>query len=189
MQWSEALEAGNRMHAPYSHSHSGVAALGTAADIYSGTYIENAAFGGTAAALQAALIFMNMAGGDHARHPPRPCWWKASNATLSVGKYLCHRRPGSVRISPCSAINSVFAEADTHLFVISLCMILNINLSPSPFHIGITNFVTITVHIFSDNLGSVRPVLKCQLAKSSHTWNWNTKANDALYIPYAGLSC
>lgn len=61
---AKALEAANRSHAPYSLSHSGVALQDSCGRIYSGAYIENAAFNPGLPPLQAALIFMNMAGGD-----------------------------------------------------------------------------------------------------------------------------
>ncbi|WP_413482075.1 cytidine deaminase [Morganella psychrotolerans] len=61
---AKALEAANRSHAPYSLSHSGVALQDSRGRIYSGAYIENAAFNPGLPPLQAALIFMNMAGGD-----------------------------------------------------------------------------------------------------------------------------
>lgn len=78
----KALEAANRSHAPYSHSHSGVALQDSRGRIYSGAYIENAAFNPGLPPLQAALIFMNMAGGDlHDIH--RAVLVEGSNATLS----------------------------------------------------------------------------------------------------------
>lgn len=78
----KALEAANRSHAPYSHSHSGVALQDSRGRIYSGAYIENAAFNPGLPPLQAALIFMNMAGGDlHDIH--RAVLVEGSNAMLS----------------------------------------------------------------------------------------------------------
>lgn len=78
----KALEAANRSHAPYSHSHSGVALQDSCGRIYSGAYIENAAFNPGLPPLQAALIFMNMAGGDlHDIH--RAVLVEGSNAMLS----------------------------------------------------------------------------------------------------------
>ncbi|MDX7988268.1 cytidine deaminase [Xenorhabdus sp. 12] len=59
-----ALDAANRSHAPYSHSHSGIALQDAQGKIYAGRYAENAAFNPSLPPLQAALIFMNMSGGD-----------------------------------------------------------------------------------------------------------------------------
>ncbi|OTA16418.1 cytidine deaminase [Xenorhabdus vietnamensis] len=59
-----ALDAANRSHAPYSQSHSGIALLDEQGKIYTGRYAENAAFNPSLPPLQAALIFMNMAGGN-----------------------------------------------------------------------------------------------------------------------------
>ncbi|CDG17141.1 cytidine deaminase [Xenorhabdus doucetiae] len=59
-----ALEAANRSHAPYSQSHAGIALLDEQGKIYTGRYAENAAFNPSLPPLQAALIVMNMAGGN-----------------------------------------------------------------------------------------------------------------------------
>ncbi|MDC9589015.1 cytidine deaminase [Xenorhabdus sp. XENO-10] len=58
------LAAANRSHAPYSQSHSGIALQDEQGKIYTGRYAENAAFNPSLPPLQAALIFMNMAGGN-----------------------------------------------------------------------------------------------------------------------------
>ncbi|NHB91504.1 cytidine deaminase [Photorhabdus cinerea] len=60
-----ALDAANQSHAPYSNSYSGIALLGKDGKIYSGRYAENAAFNPSLPPLQAALILMNMSGGDY----------------------------------------------------------------------------------------------------------------------------
>lgn len=79
---AKALEAANRSHAPYSLSHSGVALQDSRGRIYSGAYIENAAFNPGLPPLQAALIFMNMAGGDlHDIH--RAVLVEGNNAAIS----------------------------------------------------------------------------------------------------------
>ncbi|WP_445374311.1 cytidine deaminase [Photorhabdus tasmaniensis] len=59
-----ALDAANRSHAPYSNSYSGIALLGKDGKIYPGRYAENAAFNPSLPPLQAALILMNISGGD-----------------------------------------------------------------------------------------------------------------------------
>ncbi|NHB95304.1 cytidine deaminase [Photorhabdus stackebrandtii] len=59
-----ALDAANRSHAPYSNSYSGTALLGKDGKIYPGRYAENAAFNPSLPPLQAALILMNISGGD-----------------------------------------------------------------------------------------------------------------------------
>ncbi|WP_434525353.1 cytidine deaminase [Photorhabdus asymbiotica] len=59
-----ALDAANQSHAPYSHSYSGTALLGKNGKIYPGRYAENAAFNPSLPPLQAALILMNISGGD-----------------------------------------------------------------------------------------------------------------------------
>ncbi|MBD1226498.1 cytidine deaminase [Xenorhabdus griffiniae] len=59
-----ALDAANRSHAPYSQSHAGIALQDEQGKIYTGRYAENAAFNPSLPPLQAALIFMNMAGGN-----------------------------------------------------------------------------------------------------------------------------
>ncbi|MDR0219734.1 MAG: cytidine deaminase [Enterobacteriaceae bacterium] len=60
-----ALDAANRSHAPYSRSHAGVALMDEQGRIYHGRYAENAAFNPSLPPLQAALILMNMSGGDY----------------------------------------------------------------------------------------------------------------------------
>ncbi|HBL7240507.1 cytidine deaminase [Serratia liquefaciens] len=59
-----ALAAANQSHAPYSNAHSGVALEAEDGTIYSGRYAENAAFNPSLPPLQAALILMNISGGD-----------------------------------------------------------------------------------------------------------------------------
>ncbi|MDC9614579.1 cytidine deaminase [Xenorhabdus khoisanae] len=59
-----ALDAANHSHAPYSQSHSGIALQDEQGRIYIGRYAENAAFNPSLPPLQAALILMNMSGGD-----------------------------------------------------------------------------------------------------------------------------
>ena len=59
-----ALAAANQSHAPYSNAHSGVALETEDGTIYTGRYAENAAFNPSLPPLQAALILMNVSGGD-----------------------------------------------------------------------------------------------------------------------------
>ncbi len=59
-----ALDAANQSYAPYSNSYSGAALLGKDGKIYPGRYAENAAFNPSLPPLQAALILMNISGGD-----------------------------------------------------------------------------------------------------------------------------
>ncbi|BET96309.1 cytidine deaminase [Xenorhabdus taiwanensis] len=59
-----ALDAANHSHAPYSQSHAGIALQDEQGKIYTGRYAENAAFNPSLPPLQAALIFMNMAGSN-----------------------------------------------------------------------------------------------------------------------------
>ncbi|MFV8979518.1 cytidine deaminase [Serratia fonticola] len=59
-----ALDAANRSHAPYSTAHSGVALEAEDGKVYAGRYAENAAFNPSLPPLQAALILMNVSGGD-----------------------------------------------------------------------------------------------------------------------------
>lgn len=59
-----ALAAANQSHAPYSNAHSGVVLEAEDGTIYSGRYAENAAFNPSLPPLQAALILMNVSGGD-----------------------------------------------------------------------------------------------------------------------------
>ncbi|CAI1543325.1 Cytidine deaminase [Serratia quinivorans] len=59
-----ALSAANQSHAPYSNAHSGVALEADDGRIYTGRYAENAAFNPSLPPLQAALILMNVSGGD-----------------------------------------------------------------------------------------------------------------------------
>lgn len=58
----QAIKAANASHAPYSHSHSGVAVETLSGRIYAGRYAENAAFNPSLPPLQAALILLNMHG-------------------------------------------------------------------------------------------------------------------------------
>ncbi|MDW5501004.1 cytidine deaminase [Pseudomonas lundensis] len=59
-----ALAAANQSHAPYSNAHSGVALEAEDGTIYTGRYAENAAFNPSLPPLQAALVLMNVSGGD-----------------------------------------------------------------------------------------------------------------------------
>lgn len=59
-----ALAAANHSHAPYSNAHSGVALEGDDGRVYAGRYAENAAFNPSLPPLQAALVLMNLSGGD-----------------------------------------------------------------------------------------------------------------------------
>ncbi|MBI6550385.1 cytidine deaminase [Xenorhabdus lircayensis] len=59
-----ALDAANLSHAPYSQSHAGIALQDEQGKVYTGRYAENAAFNPSLPPLQAALIFMNMSGGN-----------------------------------------------------------------------------------------------------------------------------
>ncbi|MGJ0624828.1 cytidine deaminase [Xenorhabdus bovienii] len=59
-----ALDAANQSHAPYSQSHAGIALLDEQDQVYTGRYAENAAFNPSLPPLQAALILMNMSGGN-----------------------------------------------------------------------------------------------------------------------------
>ncbi len=59
-----ALAAANHSHAPYSTAHSGVALEDEDGKIYAGRYAENAAFNPSLPPLQAALVLMNISGGD-----------------------------------------------------------------------------------------------------------------------------
>lgn len=59
-----ALAAANRSHAPYSQAHSGVALETADGEIHAGCYAENAAFNPSLPPLQAALILLNLSGGD-----------------------------------------------------------------------------------------------------------------------------
>lgn len=59
-----ALAAANRSHAPYSNAHSGVALEAEDGTVYTGRYAENAAFNPSLPPLQAALVLMNLSGGD-----------------------------------------------------------------------------------------------------------------------------
>ncbi|WP_337264767.1 MULTISPECIES: cytidine deaminase [unclassified Serratia (in: enterobacteria)] len=59
-----ALAAANRSHAPYSNAHSGVALEAEDGTVYAGRYAENAAFNPSLPPLQAALVLMNLSGGD-----------------------------------------------------------------------------------------------------------------------------
>lgn len=59
-----ALAAANQSHAPYSNAHSGVALETQDGNLYAGRYAENAAFNPSLPPLQAALILLNLSGGD-----------------------------------------------------------------------------------------------------------------------------
>lgn len=59
-----ALAAANQSHAPYSNAHSGVALEAEDGTLYTGRYAENAAFNPSLPPLQAALVLMNVSGGD-----------------------------------------------------------------------------------------------------------------------------
>jgi len=59
-----ALAAANQSHAPYSNAHSGVALEAEDGTLYAGRYAENAAFNPSLPPLQAALILLNVSGGD-----------------------------------------------------------------------------------------------------------------------------
>lgn len=59
-----ALAAANHSHAPYSTAHSGVALEAEDGTVYAGRYAENAAFNPGLPPLQAALVLMNISGGD-----------------------------------------------------------------------------------------------------------------------------
>lgn len=59
-----ALAAANQSHAPYSNAHSGVALETQDGNLYAGRYAENAAFNPSLPPLQAALILLNISGGD-----------------------------------------------------------------------------------------------------------------------------
>lgn len=57
---SQALDALNRSHAPYSGDFSGVAILSSNGQVYVGSYAENAAFNPSLPPLQVALVQMQM---------------------------------------------------------------------------------------------------------------------------------
>lgn len=77
-----AVAAANASHAPYSQSHAGVALLTVSGSIVTGRYAENAAFNPSFPPLQAALVRLNMQGGD-VRQIKRAGGAEAENATLS----------------------------------------------------------------------------------------------------------
>jgi len=77
-----AVAAANASHAPYSQSHAGVALLTFSGSIVTGRYAENAAFNPSFPPLQAALVRLNMQGGD-VRQIKRAVLAEAENATLS----------------------------------------------------------------------------------------------------------
>ncbi|MEB6335185.1 cytidine deaminase [Serratia rhizosphaerae] len=77
-----ALDAANRSHAPYSQAHSGVALETADGNIYAGRYAENAAFNPSLPPLQAALVLLNMSGGD-CRQIRRAVLAEAQNAVFS----------------------------------------------------------------------------------------------------------
>ena len=59
-----ALDAANRSHAPYSTAYSGIALEAEDGATYTGRYAENAAFNPSLPPLQAALVMLNLSGGD-----------------------------------------------------------------------------------------------------------------------------
>ncbi|KKB04138.1 cytidine deaminase [Pantoea anthophila] len=77
-----AVAAANASHAPYSQSHAGIALLTVSGSIVTGRYAENAAFNPSFPPLQAALVRLNMQGGD-VRQIKRAVLAEAENATLS----------------------------------------------------------------------------------------------------------
>lgn len=77
-----AVAAANASHAPYSQSHAGVALLTVSGSIVTGRYAENAAFNPSFPPLQAALVRLNMQGGD-VRQIKKAVLAEAENATLS----------------------------------------------------------------------------------------------------------
>lgn len=77
-----AVAAANASHASYSQSHAGVALLTTDGEIVAGRYAENAAFNPSFPPLQAALVLLNMQGGD-ARQIKKAVLAEVENATLS----------------------------------------------------------------------------------------------------------
>ncbi|WP_419963684.1 cytidine deaminase [Pantoea vagans] len=77
-----AVTAANTSHAPYSQSHAGVALLTADGKIVAGRYAENAAFNPSFPPLQAALVLLNMQGGD-VRQIKKAVLAEVENATLS----------------------------------------------------------------------------------------------------------
>lgn len=77
-----AVAAANASHAPYSQSHAGVALLTATGAIVTGRYAENAAFNPSFPPLQAALVLLNMQGGD-VRQIKKAVLAEVENATLS----------------------------------------------------------------------------------------------------------
>lgn len=77
-----AVAAANTSHAPYSQSHAGVALLTENGTIVAGRYAENAAFNPSFPPLQAALVLLNMQGGD-VHQIKKAVLAEAENATLS----------------------------------------------------------------------------------------------------------
>ena len=77
-----AVAASNASHAPYSQSHAGVALLTMDGTIVTGRYAENAAFNPSFPPLQAALVLLNMQGGD-VRQIKKAVLAEVENATLS----------------------------------------------------------------------------------------------------------
>ncbi len=63
---AQALEMARQSYAPYSKSPSGVAVRSVSGRVYSGSYIENAAFNPSLSPLQTALVGMSMANEDFA---------------------------------------------------------------------------------------------------------------------------
>jgi len=59
---SRALEAARRSYAPYTHAYAGVAIRTVKGSIFSGSYLENAAFNPSISPLRAGLVAVAMAG-------------------------------------------------------------------------------------------------------------------------------
>jgi cytidine deaminase len=55
-----ALKAANASYSPYSKNYSGIAIKGSDGQIYTGRYVENAAYNPSMSPLESALTFMNM---------------------------------------------------------------------------------------------------------------------------------
>lgn len=88
-----ALAAANQSYAPYSNAHSGVALEAEDGTLYAGRYAENAAFNPSLPPLQAALILLNVSGGDCLKvrravlaEPQSAIFsqWDATRATLAA---------------------------------------------------------------------------------------------------------
>lgn len=89
----QALAACNQSHAPYSHSHSGIALKSVNGQVFTGRYAENAAFNPSLPPLQAALIVLNLSGEDCTqikqavlieRRDPLVSQYDATRATLAA---------------------------------------------------------------------------------------------------------